>query len=72
MTSKAKHQVTNNRKWYFTLMLTKNRYLVKSYAKRPMTINKNNISHFFTYKKSITQSKVENDIFRHKSSNLAF
>lgn len=37
-----------------------------------MTINKNNISHFFTYKKSITQSKVENDIFRHKSSNLAY
>lgn len=53
-------------------MLTKNQYLVKPYAKRPMTINKNNISHFFTYKKSITQSKVENDIFFHKSSNLAY
>ena len=60
-------------------MLTNNRYLVKSYAKRPMTINKNNISHFF-YLQKIDNSiliekyveKDENDIFRHKSSNLAY
>ena len=44
-----------------------------------MTINKNNISPFFTYKKidnsiliEMYVEKVENDIFRHKSSNLAY
>lgn len=44
-----------------------------------MTINKNNISHFF-YLQKIDNSiliekyveKDENDIFRHKSSNLAY
>ena len=48
-------------------MLTKNRYLVKSYAKRPMTINKNNISHFFYLQKIDNSILIEMYVFACKS-----